>query len=88
MVKIGQLLVQMDDSDLRAQEKQSKATLASAEQNVNLAKINLEQAHEDFTRADSQYKEGNFFPNKTMIIAKMPLTPEGSIYDRFGSSNH
>jgi membrane fusion protein (multidrug efflux system) len=51
----GELLVQLDDSDLRAQRTQSEAGLAYTEQNVSLAKINIERAREDFSRASMQY---------------------------------
>ena len=39
----GQTLVRLDDSDLRAQEAQAKASLAFAHENVLLAKVNLEK---------------------------------------------
>jgi membrane fusion protein (multidrug efflux system) len=71
-VKTGQLLVQLDDSDLRAQEKQSKAALASAGQNVNLAKVNLDKAQDDFIRADSQYKD-NFLSKQDYDHSKNAL---------------
>jgi len=51
----GQLLVQLDDTDLRAQEAQSKANLEYVRQSVPVAKINLERAREDFDRASTQY---------------------------------
>lgn len=57
-VQAGQLLVQIDDSDLRAQENQSKASLAYAQQNVTLAKVNLDKAQDDFNRSDTQFKGG------------------------------
>jgi multidrug resistance efflux pump len=43
-VKEGEVIVRLDDSDLRAQEEQAKAVLVSAEQNVTLAKVNLDKA--------------------------------------------
>lgn len=51
----GQLLVQLDDTDLRAQEAQAKAGLEYVRQNVPVAKINVERAQEDFDRASFQY---------------------------------
>jgi membrane fusion protein (multidrug efflux system) len=51
----GQLLVQLDDADLRAQEAQAKANLEYVRLNVPVAKINLERAREDFDRASYQY---------------------------------
>jgi membrane fusion protein (multidrug efflux system) len=56
-VSAGQLLVKLDDSDLRAQENQSKAALTGAEQNVILAKINLQKNQNDFKRAADQFRE-------------------------------
>jgi membrane fusion protein (multidrug efflux system) len=51
----GQLLVQLDDSDLKAQEAQAQAALEYVRQNVPVAKINLDRAQEDFDRATFQY---------------------------------
>jgi membrane fusion protein, multidrug efflux system len=56
-VSTGQLLVKLDESDLCAQENQLKAALAYAEQNVTLAKVNLEKNQDDFKRAVAQFKE-------------------------------
>jgi membrane fusion protein (multidrug efflux system) len=54
----GQLLVQLDDSDLRAQENQVSTGLVSAEQNVALKKVDLRGAQDDFDRANAQFKSG------------------------------
>lgn len=56
-VSRGQVIVHLDDSDLRAQEEQANAALAAARQNVALAKVNLEKAVDDFQRAEKQYKD-------------------------------
>jgi len=56
-VVIGQIIVRLDDSDLRAQEQQSRAAVNSAQQNVTLAKVNLDKAIMDFQRADKQYRD-------------------------------
>jgi membrane fusion protein (multidrug efflux system) len=56
-VKQGQLLVQLDDSDLQAQKAQAKAGLEYAEQNVPLAKISQDRAQDDFDRASFQFKD-------------------------------
>ena len=56
-VQAGQLLVQLDDSDLRAQETQATAALAFVEQSVALAKIGVDRARDDFQRAQLQYRE-------------------------------
>ena len=51
-----QVIVHLDDSDLRAQEAQSQANLNYAGKNAALAQVNLEKAQSDFNRADEQYK--------------------------------
>jgi len=53
----GQLLVLLDDSDLRAQEAQSKAGLEYSQRNVTLAETNLERARDDFERASLQFRD-------------------------------
>jgi membrane fusion protein (multidrug efflux system) len=55
-VQQGQALVYLDDTDLRAQEEQSKAVLEQAQQNVVLAKINMEKNQEDYQRAEELFK--------------------------------
>ncbi len=54
-VKPGEVLVQLDDSDLKAQEAQLQAGLELTKQNVPVAQINLERAKDDFDRASLQY---------------------------------
>ena len=54
-VRQGQILVRLDDSDLRAQETQAKASLAFARENISLAKVSVEKAQADFQRASAQY---------------------------------
>lgn len=56
-VKTGQLLVQIDDSDLKAQEAQARAALDYVQQNVSVAKIALDRAQDDFDRASIQYND-------------------------------
>jgi membrane fusion protein, multidrug efflux system len=55
----GQTLVRLDDSELKAQGEQAKASLEHARQNVLLAKINLEKAQEDYQRTEILYKSGS-----------------------------
>jgi membrane fusion protein (multidrug efflux system) len=57
-VNAGQLLAELDDSDLKAQENQYSTGLVSAEENVTLNKVNLQKAQDDFDRADLQFKGG------------------------------
>jgi membrane fusion protein (multidrug efflux system) len=53
----GALLVQLDDSDLRAQEAQEKENIALNQENVSLAKINLQRTETDFRRTTDLYKD-------------------------------
>jgi len=53
----GQLLIHLDDSDLRAQEAQSQAGLEYSERNVNLSRTSLERARDDFKRASIQFAD-------------------------------
>lgn len=53
--KEGQLLVRLDDSDLRAQEAQAKAALEYTEKNVLLARVGSDRAKDDFDRASIQF---------------------------------
>jgi membrane fusion protein, multidrug efflux system len=57
-VEEGQLLVQLDDTDLRAQEAQSTAALNYAKQNLVLARVNLEKTQEDFQRSQNMLDTG------------------------------
>lgn len=56
MVAKGQLLVQLDDSDLRAQAEQARAGLALAQNSLPLSRVNLEKAEDDFRRAEVQFR--------------------------------
>jgi membrane fusion protein (multidrug efflux system) len=55
-VKRSQLLIQLDDTDVRAQVEQARAGLSLAENSLELAKVNVDRASDDFERADLQYK--------------------------------
>jgi membrane fusion protein (multidrug efflux system) len=57
-VEAGQLLAELDDADLRAQENQSNTGLVSAEENVVLKRVDLQKAQQDFERAEIQFKSG------------------------------
>jgi membrane fusion protein (multidrug efflux system) len=57
LVKKGELLVQLDDADLRAQEGQAKANLSFAQDSLLLAKVNLDRAKDDFERAETQFQK-------------------------------
>ncbi len=56
-VKVGELLVQIDDSDLRSQEAQSRASLDYMQENVSVSRISLDRAKDDFDRASMQFKD-------------------------------
>jgi membrane fusion protein (multidrug efflux system) len=56
-VHAGQVLVKLDDSDLRAQEAQARASLELAQENIILAKVNLKRAENDYERARSQFRD-------------------------------
>lgn len=62
-VKQGQLLVQLDSTDLKAQELQAGANLNLARESIKLSKVNLSKAQEDFTRAEQQFNE-NVIPKE------------------------
>jgi membrane fusion protein, multidrug efflux system len=51
-VKRGQLLVQLDDAELKAQQVMAQATISAARKNTELARVNLERARADFSRYD------------------------------------
>ena len=55
-VKVGQLLVRLDDSDLRAQLAQARSSLALAQESITLAQVNLEKAQIDYNRASTQFR--------------------------------
>jgi membrane fusion protein, multidrug efflux system len=55
-VSQDQLLVSLDNSDLKAQEAQSLANLDYAQKNAILAQVNLQKAQDDFNRAEMQVK--------------------------------
>jgi len=54
----GQVLVLLDDTDLRAQEAQATASLNFANRNVELSKINLDRAQSDAARTGTLYASG------------------------------
>jgi len=54
-VSAGQVLVTLDDSDLKAQEALAASGVVSAQRNAALARVNLERANADFERAARLY---------------------------------
>jgi membrane fusion protein (multidrug efflux system) len=57
-VRAGQVLVKLDDSDLRAQEASARAGLELAQRTLPLDQVNINRALDDFNRAEIQYKNG------------------------------
>lgn len=57
-VSTSQVLVKLDDSNLKAQEASSKAGLELAQRSVPLAQVEVNRAQDDFQRASVQYKGG------------------------------
>ncbi len=57
-VSPGQVLVLLDDADLKAQEAQAAASLEYAKQNQVLARIELTRAQDDFRRIKGLYNAG------------------------------
>ena len=55
-VKRGDILLKLDDSDLRAQEAASSAAWEDARQNIGLSDVNAARASDDFARAQVQFK--------------------------------
>jgi membrane fusion protein, multidrug efflux system len=57
-VQEGQLLVELDDTDILAQKAQSEASLKLSEENMNLSKVNLDKTQRDFERTKSLFNSG------------------------------
>jgi membrane fusion protein (multidrug efflux system) len=55
-VKEGEVLVELDDADLKAQLQQARAGLAFAQDSLPLSKVHLDRAKDDFQRAEVQHK--------------------------------
>lgn len=56
-VKAGQMVAELDSTDLIARLEQAKANLNSAVANIELVKINLEKSKIDFDRAKAQFED-------------------------------
>jgi membrane fusion protein (multidrug efflux system) len=56
-VQPGQLLVVIDDSNLKADEAKSEANIAYSKHNADLAKVSLDLARDDFRRAKVQFED-------------------------------
>lgn len=71
-VHAGQILVRLDDRDLKAEEASAKAALALAEQSVPLSQVEVNRAQDDFHRAEVQYK-GGIVTKEQYVHAKQAL---------------
>ncbi len=71
-VQVGELLVQLDDSDLQARVAQAMARLSLAQDNVTLADVNVREAEDDFNRAQMQY-QGQAIPKEDLDHAQSAL---------------
>jgi len=63
-IEKGQLLVQLDDTDLQAQASQLQASLNYTTLNLELARINLDRTKNDFERIKTVFKSGNSTPEQ------------------------
>ncbi len=63
LVKKGQLLVQLDSTDLIAQKQQAQAMLELDRESISLAQVNMEKAQDDYNRAEKQFKD-NIIPKE------------------------
>lgn len=75
-VQAGQLLVALDDADLRAQEAQLAASVNHSTLSQNLARISLEKARNDFQRARALFASGNMSAEQYDHTAKALETAE------------
>ncbi|MFA5794647.1 MAG: HlyD family secretion protein [Candidatus Brocadiia bacterium] len=64
LVQAGQALVYLDDTDLRAQQKQALATLEQVKYSVSLAKVNMEKTLGDYQRSQELFKSGSVSQEK------------------------
>ncbi|MEJ2722965.1 MAG: efflux RND transporter periplasmic adaptor subunit, partial [bacterium] len=71
-VTVGQVLVVLDSTDLKAQEMQAKAAIETAQKSADLAKVGVQRATDDFNRASVQYK-GNVIPKEEFQHAQQAL---------------
>lgn len=79
-VKQGQVLVRLDTTDLKAQQRQISAAIASAQESIQLSKVNLERAKDDFQRAKSQF-QNNIIPKEQYDHANRALEAAQADYN-------
>ena len=73
MITEGQVLVQLDDSQLKAQLEQAEASYTGSKNSQKQAQINLKNAKETLERTKALYAEG--------AVAKVQLDSDQKAYD-------
>jgi membrane fusion protein (multidrug efflux system) len=71
-VQQGQVVVKLDDLDLRAQEAHARSAYALAQENIALANVNLDRAQTDYKRAATQFSQ-NVIPKEQYDHAQSEL---------------
>lgn len=71
-VQAGDLLIRLDDTDVRAERSQAEANLAYAEENTKLAAVEVQKAREDFARARTQF-QSKIIPQQQYDHARLAL---------------
>jgi membrane fusion protein (multidrug efflux system) len=71
-VQAGDLLIRLDDTDLRAERSQAEANLAYAEENTKLAAVEVQKAEDDFNRARTQFQR-NVIPQEQYDHARLAV---------------
>ncbi len=75
----GQVVAQLDDSTLKAQEHQAEVNLEYAGESAKLAQVKLDQAQTDFRRAEVQY-QNRIIPQAQYDNAKVALSAAQAEY--------
>jgi membrane fusion protein (multidrug efflux system) len=71
-VSAGQVVAVLDSTDLEAQEKHARAAVETAQRSVDLARVGVQGATDDFDRASVQF-EGNVIPKEEFQHARQAL---------------
>ncbi|MDY0082562.1 MAG: HlyD family secretion protein [Ignavibacteriaceae bacterium] len=79
-VKISDVFATLDSTDMYAQKNESEALLSASRENINLEKVNLEKAQEDFNRAELQY-ESNIISKEKFDNARHALDQAKAKYE-------
>jgi len=86
----GELLVKIDSTDLIAQREQSLSALTLTKNNIQLARVNLNKAEQDFERAKQQY-ESKIIPKEQYEHSQSALAAAQAEYNiaqtKIGTAN-